>query len=151
MKKIKIYIGLVLLMGFISTAAINYPATNTPENTVEETGISFFHGTWSEALAKAKAENKLIFVDAYTTWCGPCKWMSRNAFTDAEVGEFFNKNFICVKVDCEKGEGIELARKWKITAYPTLLGIDAAGNVKQRNVGALGADALLSLGKNWAK
>ena len=65
-------------------------------------GIEFFHGTWAEAKAKAKAEDKLIFVDAYAEWCGPCKRMSAQTFPDPKAGEFFNPNFICLKIDMEK-------------------------------------------------
>ncbi|HHG84150.1 MAG TPA: DUF255 domain-containing protein, partial [Bacteroidetes bacterium] len=57
-------------------------------------GIKFFHGTFAQAKAKAKKENKLIFMDAYTSWCGPCKWMAANTFTDASVGAYFNQHFV---------------------------------------------------------
>ena len=53
-------------------------------------GIQFDKGDWQEILAKAKEEDKLIFVDAYAAWCGPCKKMARDVFTKPEVGEFFN-------------------------------------------------------------
>ncbi|MFN4256425.1 MAG: thioredoxin family protein, partial [Saprospiraceae bacterium] len=68
-------------------------------------GMNFEHGTWAEVLAKAKAENKPIFMDAYTVWCGPCKMMSNQTFPDAKVAELFNARFVNVKVDMEKGEG----------------------------------------------
>ena len=65
-------------------------------------GIEFFKGTWEEALAEASAKEKLIFVDAYAVWCGPCKRMAKNVFTQDKVGEFFNKNFVNMKIDMEK-------------------------------------------------
>jgi thiol-disulfide isomerase/thioredoxin len=99
-------------------------------------GISFSHGAWSEALAQAKKENKLIFMDAYTTWCGPCKYLAKNVFTNDTVGEFFNRSFVCVKMDMEKGEGIELAKTYGVQAYPTLLYIDGNGQVVHRTCGA---------------
>ena len=68
---------------------------------VQAGGIDFFHGTWEEALEKAKKEDKLIFVDAYTTWCGPCKRMSKQVFPQDAVGEFYNKNFVSMKIDME--------------------------------------------------
>ncbi|MEZ4920517.1 MAG: thioredoxin family protein [Saprospiraceae bacterium] len=111
-------------------------------------GIEFFHGSWAEAKAKAKAENKLIFVDAYTTWCGPCRWMASNTFTDSEVGAFYNKKFINVKMDMEKGEGPTLARQWKVRAYPTLLYFDADGNEVKRELGAKRADDFIRIGKS---
>jgi thiol:disulfide interchange protein len=113
----------------------------------EQTGIQFFEGTYEEALNKAAEENKLIFMDAYTTWCGPCKWMSRNTFTDASVADFFNENFINVKMDMERGEGPGLARKFRIRGYPTLLFLDAQGNIAHQKLGALPADQFLDLGK----
>ena len=87
-------------------------------------GIDFNTATFKDALKTAKAENKLIFVDAYTTWCGPCKWMAKNVFTDSQVGEYFNDSFVNVKIDMEKGEGPKLAKAWEITGYPTLIFID---------------------------
>ncbi|GAH00631.1 unnamed protein product, partial [marine sediment metagenome] len=68
-------------------------------------GINFNVHSFEEAIKTAKAENKLIFVDAYTTWCGPCKWMSKNVFTEGKVGDYFNESFVNVKIDMEKGEG----------------------------------------------
>ena len=74
---------------------------------------------WQDVLAKAKAENKIVFVDAYTSWCGPCKWMSKNIFPLKEVGEVFNSSFISAKIDMENGEGLEIAKKYVvIKCYP---------------------------------
>ncbi len=115
---------------------------------VSAQGIQFFDGTWKEAMAKSKAENKPIFVDAYTTWCGPCRWMSANIFTDPAVGEYFNANFINVKMDMEKGEGPAFASAHKVMAYPTLIFTDALGNEKVRQTGAAQTpEALIELGK----
>lgn len=93
-------------------------------------------GTFSEILAKAKAENKLVFIDAYTTWCGPCKWMSKNIFTNDTVADYFNSNFVNAKIDMEKGEGIEIAKKYDVRCYPNLLFVDGDGNLVHRSAGA---------------
>jgi len=74
--------------------------------------------TLEQASAKAKAENKLIFLDCYTQWCGPCKKMAREIFPQQKVGDYFNQNFVCIKLDAEK-EGREAAKKFGVTAYPT--------------------------------
>lgn len=98
--------------------------------------INFEHGTWNEIKQKAAAENKLIFVDAYTSWCGPCKWMAKNIFTNDSVADYFNQKFICAKLDMEVGEGIEFAQTYTVQAYPSLLFIDSKGLLVHRSVGA---------------
>lgn len=105
--------------------------------------VNFEHGTFSEGLAKAKAANKPIFFDAYTTWCGPCKYMSNTVFTQDKVADFFNSNFINLKFDMEKEEGIELAKKFGVKAYPTFLVLDTAGNVVHKIVGGSDADEFI--------
>lgn len=111
-------------------------------------GIKFEHVTFAEALVKAKKENKLVFMDCYTSWCGPCKMLARNIFTQKEVGGFYNKNFVNLKVDMEKGEGPELAKKYNIKAYPTLLFINGDGEVVHTKLGAGGsANDFVELGK----
>jgi thiol-disulfide isomerase/thioredoxin len=86
-------------------------------------GIEFFHGSWPEALAKAKSEEKLIFVDAFASWCGPCKRMAKESFPDPKVGEVYNASFICLKIDMEKPENAEFAGKYPVNSYPTLIEI----------------------------
>lgn len=110
-------------------------------------GIDWEHGSWNEAIAKAKKENKVVFLDAYTTWCGPCKWMSANVTNQSEVGEFFNENFISVKMDMEAGEGLELAKKYQVRAYPSLLFVDGEGRIVHRTVGAKPVEEFLALGQ----
>lgn len=114
----------------------------------QQGGIQFFEGTWQEALDQAKAEDKLIFVDAYAVWCGPCKWMDANVFTDPAVGEYFNTHFINYKFDMEKGEGPEFAKKYNVRAYPTFLFINAAGEVVHSIRGSRQPGQLIDEGKN---
>jgi len=111
-----------------------------------EKGIHFEHGTFTEVLAKAKKENKIIFVDAFTTWCGPCKWMAKNTFPNDTIAEFYNKNFINAKIDMEKGEGIDIAKKYQVMCYPTLLYIDGNGQLLHRQSGGLGVKEFMQLG-----
>ena len=99
--------------------------------------ITFETSTFEEVKAKAKKEHKLIFVDAYTTWCGPCKWMAKTVFTNDTVADFFNTNFISTKIDMEKGEGIEFRKKYNVFCFPNLLFIDANGEVVHRRGGGM--------------
>lgn len=88
-------------------------------------GIAFNHDSFSAAVKAAAQERKLVFMDCYTSWCGPCKMLARDVFTNDTVGDFFNKHFVCVKVDMEKEDGPELARRFQVRAYPTLLFINS--------------------------
>ncbi len=112
-----------------------------------EKGIQFEKLPFKGLLDKAKAEKKLIFIDAYTTWCGPCKYMAREIFTKDSVGDFFNARFINAKIDMEKGEGVDLATKYEVNAYPTLLFIDAEGKMVHRSTGSRSAADLIALGE----
>lgn len=100
-------------------------------------GIQFKNISWQEALKEAKAQNKKIFMDCYTVWCGPCKKMSNVEFTKKEAGDFFNNSFICIKMDMEKGEGIELSKKYNVASYPTFLFVDKDGKEQGRVSGAM--------------
>ena len=112
---------------------------------VSAAGIEFFHGSWEEALAKATAEDKLIFVDAYTTWCGPCKRMSANVFPQDAVGEVFNKNFINLKLDMEKQESLSFRKVHRVAAYPTLFWINGQNEVVHKSVGGKQVKSLISV------
>lgn len=113
-----------------------------------QTGIQFQDKSWDDLLAQAKKEDKIIFVDAYAVWCGPCKWMAANAFPDEAVGDFFNKQFINAKIDMEKGEGIGIAEEYAVQAYPTLLFVNGDGELVHKGVGARDAEGLLALGQS---
>lgn len=110
-------------------------------------GIDFFHGTWAEGLAKAKAENKILFVDAYAEWCGPCKRMAAQTFPDDKVGAFFNEHFVSMKMDMEKPESTEFKKTHSAGAYPTLLFIDYDDSEIHKKVGALDPAGLIAQGK----
>ena len=95
----------------------------------------FFEGSLDEVFAQAKKQEKLIVVDVYTTWCGPCKLLDKTTWSDARVKKLLGEDVIGVKIDAEKGEGIDFARKYKISAYPNLLILNAEGEVVSRQVG----------------
>lgn len=111
-------------------------------------GIVFEHTSWNEIVKKAKEEKKLIFMDAYATWCGPCKALQARVFPEKEVGDYFNKNFINAKIDMESGEGPTLAAKYRVQAYPTLFFIDpVSGKVVHQAMGFRPAPDLITIAK----
>lgn len=110
---------------------------------VNSQGIPFVRNNWAETLEIAKAEKKLIFVDAYASWCGPCKKMDALTFTHQEVTKFFSKNFISFKIDMEKGEGPELNKFLKVSAFPTLYFISPDQEIVHRITGFQDAKKLV--------
>lgn len=110
--------------------------------------IEFAEGNWKTHLSSAGKANKLIFFDAYTTWCGPCKAMAKNVFTQDAVANYFNTNFINVKYDMEKGEGITLKDKFGVSAFPTYLFINSEGAVVHKIVGSMTAGQFIREAKN---
>lgn len=110
--------------------------------------IKFEEGSWAGILAKAKKENRIIYLDCYTSWCGPCKWMAKNVFTNDTVADFYNTHFISAGFDMEKGEGTGLAVKYGIRAYPTMLYLDGDGNVLHRTCGSAPAQNFIDGGRD---
>lgn len=107
--------------------------------TAQNREIAFKEADWKTQLATAKKENKLIFFDAYTTWCGPCKMMAKDVFTKDSVADLFNQTFLNVKYDMEKGEGPGLQNKYGVSAYPTYLFINGDGEIVHKIVGSMPA------------
>lgn len=112
----------------------------------QEGGIRFGAATWNETLAQAAKENKLVFLDCYTSWCAPCKWMDKNVFVLKNVADFYNGRFVNTKLDMEKGEGIELRKKYNVQSYPTYLFINAKGEVVHRTGSRMTAEEFLEEG-----
>ncbi|QDW25832.1 DUF255 domain-containing protein [Pedobacter sp. KBS0701] len=132
-----------LLLPFIGTAQVK--------------GTHFEHGlSWQQVKEKAKKENKYLLVDCFTTWCGPCKYMASTIFPQEKVGEFFNKNFVNVKVqfDQTKNDSEEvkswyadaqsMSKEFRINAYPTFLIFSPQGKLVHRIVGGGEADEFIA-------
>lgn len=116
-------------------------------NFAQNRSIKFEHSSFKEIKEKALKENKLIFIDAFTTWCGPCKQMSKNIFTNDTVADYYNKNFVNAKIDMEKDEGVELAKQYDVRCYPNLLFVDGNGNLVHRIAGSMSVKEFVALGE----
>lgn len=114
----------------------------------DTTGINFVEDlTWNQIKQKAGKENKYIFVDCYTTWCGPCKRMDKEVFQNDSVGRFMNEKFISVKIQMDStakdGPDIQkmyadaryFASNYNITVYPTFLFFNPNGDLVYKDVG----------------
>lgn len=112
-------------------------------------GLLYFKGTFKQGLAKAQREGKMVFVDAYTSWCGPCKTLKNTILTDPALGRYMNKHFVNMAINVEKGEGRAFRRKYPHYTFPTMLYIKNNGKLKNRYVGLpdRGAQELLNFAK----
>jgi len=150
----KPYIFILLIIPFLSC---HVSSTSKEKPVVEnaaiksEAGIHFIEDDWNLALKTAHDQNKLVFLDIYATWCGPCKMLKQYTFTDSSVGVFFNKNFISISVDGEKGVGPQLAQQYSIEGYPTLIVADATGKPVLLTVGYIPADVLMQFANEALK
>jgi thiol:disulfide interchange protein len=132
----------LLALGMVSMAFVCSKGLNVVQ---DESGIQFKHISLMEARAQAKTNKQLIFIDAYASWCGPCKIMAATSFRNTEVGAMYNKKFINIKIDVEKDpDGPEIARMYKIRAYPTLLIIDSDGKLIKTVLGLQTEERLIA-------
>ena len=132
-KKILSYALAAALMLPISSASVKaMPLIQQTKVAGAEKGTQFFKGTFAQALAKAKKENKKLMVDCYTLWCGPCRYMATNIFPNDTLGAYMNEHFVCMKLDMEHGEGPERNKTFNVKAYPTFIFFDADGKELSR-------------------
>jgi len=150
MKKV---LFLLFSLGFIFTSFTLFrPGTVSNTTNLADEGINFQNISFEEALKLAKEQRKIIFIDAYTEWCGPCKKMAATTFKDPVVGKYFNDRFINLKIEMEKSaDGPEIARKYRVRAYPTLLFIDEEGKLVHSILGLHSSDELMAKVKEGIK
>lgn len=131
---------------FLLGISCNGSKTITKVNTPVKSGVRFVKSeSLQPLLAKAKAENKLVFIDFYTDWCLPCKIMDEEVFSHQSTGDNINRNFISYKVNAEKKNGPQLSTIFNVYAYPTLLFLDADGKILERKDGSVSTSQFLNL------
>lgn len=107
-------------------------------------GIQFVDVSWQEVQDMAKETGKPIFVDAYASWCGPCKAMAKEVFPQKKVGNFMNENYISYKLDMEKGEGVAFAKEFGVNSYPTFLFFNEEAELQHKTLGYKEADEFIA-------
>jgi len=142
--KNKLAISVVLLCAAILGFAF---ISKNDDNGKADGGIRFMESNWQKAKEEAKKQHKLIFLDAYATWCGPCRMLKKQTFPNKEAGDFFNQHFINVAMDMEKGDGPALSEQFRIEAYPTLIIADEQGNAITYTKGFIEPKQLIEFGQ----
>jgi len=128
-------------------AATLFIGLKSDTKATQDDGITFSHIDFKAAKALAKKENKLIFIDAYTTWCGPCKLMSKTVFKEKAVGDYYNEHFVSLKVDMETAEGLFLGKRYNVTGYPTFLYLKPDGSLLKKTMGATNSAKFIGYAK----
>jgi len=113
--------------------------------------VEFLNGSISDAFAAASKQNKILMVDVFTDWCKWCVELDNKVYADSEVAAFANANQINYKIDAEKGEGIDFARKYDIKGYPTVLFLDKSGKEIDRIYGYLPKKEFLEIMQDYNK
>lgn len=136
----------VSAIGLVAVFALKNQEVDFTNST--EGGILFEKGTWEEALEVAQKEDKLIFLDVYATWCGPCKQLKRKTFSNPDVGTFYNENFINVAVNGEEEDGLHLMEKYHLRGYPSLLIVNKNGEIMKQTNGYQNVRDFLDFGRS---
>lgn len=136
-------------------------STNKTDRMKSNAGIKWVAGlSWSQIKEKAKNENKFIFLDCYTTWCGPCKAMDKIVYPNDSVGLFMNKNFISVKVQMDKTEYDDeqirnwyrdadmIQRNYSVNSFPTFLFFQPDGKPMHKVAGYKGPQQFIVTAKD---
>ena len=109
--------------------------------------IKFVDLSFDDALKLSNKENKPLFVDFYTDWCAPCKVLSNTVFTNDELGDYYNSQFISIRINGESKEGIQLVKQYNVKAYPSMLFLNENGQELLKVVGVHGPQELIQFGK----
>ncbi len=120
---------------------------NAQAQSEKNQGINFRELTFDQAIAQSKVEHLPVFVHGFASWCHFCEFMKDSIYTDKEVGEFYNKNFISIKIDLEK-EGKDLNKKLRASSFPQILFFDADGEILHRVAGQKQKYSFLQVGKD---
>jgi len=133
-------------VALVAVVMFSCNSTKSTTSTSTQKGVAFQSKKFDKVLALAKSKNKPVFLEFYTTWCGPCKLFEREVLSSPEVYQYMNDNFINVKIDAESGEGPALAQRYLVTQYPTMYFLNPKGDILEAREGMPGGTELLSLG-----
>ncbi|MFU8860291.1 MAG: thioredoxin family protein [Cyclonatronaceae bacterium] len=140
-------IKLIFLLTISSTVAFTtvYTENSSENNAIAIDRIDFSELDIESLIEQAGEEQKLIFASFYTTWCAPCQMMKLRTYRNRNAGEFFNEHFLSLQINGDKGEGIEIASRYGVKSFPTLVFLKPDGTLFYKTSGFHNAEELLEV------
>jgi len=142
MKRIVLGVGILLVVAIIFFAIFSQSNNVKSANSSSDSSSIIWSTDLNTALQQAKTSNKMVFIDFYTDWCGYCRQMDQNTYTDLHVQERLAQSYIAVKVNSDQNP--DLSTKYDIVGLPTMVILDSDGQEIKRISGYQSADQLLS-------
>ena len=139
MKNIRTNLKQALIASLLMVIGLTSASASTTNS------IKFMDVKVEEALAKASAEGKLVFMDFYASWCTPCKWMEKTTFADTRITSALNENFVSIKVNIDNVEGFQMKNKYEVNYLPTILILNSNGKMVERIEQTMIADDLIGI------
>ena len=122
------------VLGFLGIALIVL-ASYKNEKKINLSEVRFYDGSYDELLRESRKQKKPIILEFWANWCIPCRKMENETFANPDFAAFINKNFLVYKVNIDTFDGMDIADKYNIDAYPTLVLLDAKNKYINRYKG----------------
>jgi thiol-disulfide isomerase/thioredoxin len=122
----------------------------TAVGSMEAAKVEFYKGNPFSAKTRAKAEGKLYFYDFVASWCTPCRWMDEATYTNEELADYINANYVACKVDIDDFDGFSLKDQYAVKVLPTVIIFNQAGKIVYRAEESLSASKMLEILKTYA-